>query len=107
MFFSHACLLHFRLKVHKMLMGDRFTGAFVWLREAARRGDAEFFGDMVTCLKEHLTNEQVRQSTATVLNTFVHIYARGRMVVSSHVEHQTWDRNSWTTRCGVRLLCYC
>ena len=106
-FFSHACLLHFRLKVHEMLMRDRFTGASVWLREAARRGDAEFFGDMVNCLKEHLTNEQVRQSTATVLNTSVHIYARRRMVVSSHVEHQTWDRNSWTTRCGVRLLCYC
>ena len=87
MFFSHACLLHFRLKVHEMIMGDGcFTGASVWLRKAASRGDAKFFGDMMTCLKEHLTYKQVRQSTATVLNTFVHIYARGRMVVSSHVE---------------------
>ena len=86
MFFSHSCLLHFRLKMHKVLMWDRFTGASVCLRDAARRGDDEFPGDMVTRLKEYLTNEQVRQSTATVLNTFVHIYARGRMVVSSHVE---------------------
>ena len=80
-----------------LMRSDGLTGASGLLKKAVRRGDAEFFGDVVTCLKEHLTNEQVCQSTVSMLNTFVHIYAIGHTVVSSYVEHQTRDRNSKTT----------
>ena len=80
-----------------LMRSDGLTGASGLLKKAVRRGDAEFFGDVVTCLKEHLTNEQVCQSTVSTLNTFVHLYAIGHTVVSSYVEHQTRDRNSKTT----------
>ena len=98
MFLPHICLLLNCLKVHKMLMwSDRLTGLPWLLREAASCRDMKILGDMVTCLKEHLTNEQVCQLTASVLNTIVHIHAIGHIVVSSQVGHQTWHRNSWTT----------
>lgn len=56
--FPYACLRQYRRKMEGLI---EKTGSYEGsVLTAATNGDIEFFRAVVTCLKEHLTSEQVR-----------------------------------------------
>ena len=61
-----------RRKVQEMLMKNYGMDDASMVVEAARYGDVAFFRGIVTCLKQHLTNEQVCESATKMLNMSVH-----------------------------------